>query len=379
MEDKLFAKLDELDIKETNLLLDDEIKIQMSILTKRRIEQSIMKKAGYEPENKTLKDKIYNILGGLIMKRKIALALSGALILSLGGGGFAYAKTTPVAYVSMDINPSVELGVNTFNEVVSAEAYNEDGKKVLEGTNLIKTDVDKAVSTIITNAIEDGYVKEDGTSGIEIATASDKDKVADKLEETVKEVVNKTLEDNEVDATVEAEKVALQRRDEARKLGITPGKLNLIQKLQELDPSIKVEDYKSSSVKEIMKKTNELRKANKQNEENLESTATDSENVSKDSETTTQNDDKQSTSTQNTTDSDKTSNVKEEKNNGVSKTNENNGKKDDEVKNDLKQGNNANSTSEKKNNSNANAQGNNNSSKSENNNKSNSSNKGNNK
>lgn len=379
MEDKLFAKLDELDIEETNLLLDDEIKIQMSILTKRRIEQSIMKKAGYEPENKTQKDKIYNILGGLIMKRKIALALSGALILSLGGGGFAYAKTTPVAYVSMDINPSVELGVNTFNEVVSAEAYNEDGEKVLEGTNLIKTDVDKAVSTIITNAINDGYVKEDGTSGIEIVTASDKEKVADKLEETVKEVVNKTLEDNEVDATVEAERVALQRRDEARKLGITPGKLNLIQKLQELDPAIKVEDYKSSSVKEIMKKTNELRKANKQNEENLEGTATDSDNVSKDSETTTQNDDKQSTSTQNTTDSDKTSNVKEEKNNGVSKTNENNGKKDDEVKNDLKQGNNANSASEKNNNSNANAQSNNNSSKSENNNKSNSSNKGNNK
>lgn len=329
MEDKLFAKLDELDIEETNLLLDDEIKIQMSTLTKRRIEQSIMKKAGYEPENKTLKDKIYNILGGLIMKRKIALALSGALILSLGGGGFAYAKTTPVAYVSMDINPSVELGVNTFNEVVSAEAYNEDGKKVLEGTNLIKTDVDKAVSTIITNAINDGYVKEDGTSGIEITTASDKEKVADKLEETVKEVVNKTLEDNEVDATVEAERVALQRRDEARKLGITPGKLNLIQRLQELDPAIKVEDYKSSSVKEIMKKTNELRKASKQNEGNLESTTTDSENVSKDSETTTQNDDKQSTSTQNTTDSDKTSNIKEEKNNGVSKTNENNGKKDD--------------------------------------------------
>jgi hypothetical protein len=375
----MFAKLDELDIKETNLLLDDEIKIQINILTKRRIEQSIMKKAGYEPENKTQKDKIYNVLGGLIMKRKIALALSGALILSLGGGGFAYAKTTPVAYVSMDINPSVELGVNTFNEVVSAEAYNEDGEKVLEGTNLIKTDVDKAVSTIITNAINDGYVKEDGTSGIEITTASDKEKVADKLEETVKEVVNKTLEDNEVDATVEAERVALQRRDEARKLGITPGKLNLIQKLQELDPAIKVEDYKSSSVKEIMKKTNELRKANKQNEENLEGTATDSDNASKDSETTTQNDDKQSTSTQNTTDSDKTSNVKEEKNNGVSKTNENNGKKDDEVKNDLKQGNNANSASEKKNNSNANAQSNNNSSKSENDNKSNSSNKGNNK
>lgn len=78
------------------------------------------------------------------MKRKIALGLAAATVLSLGGGTYAYAKTTPAAYVSVDINPSVELGVNSFGKVISAQAYNEDGQKVLEGTNLVNFDVEKA-------------------------------------------------------------------------------------------------------------------------------------------------------------------------------------------------------------------------------------------
>ena len=217
------------------------------------------------------------------MKRKIALGLAAATVLSLGGGGaYAYAKTTPAAYVSVDINPSVELGVNSFGKVVSAQAYNEDGQKVLEGTNLVNFDVEKAVSTVISNAISDGYIKEDATTtaavAVEITTSTDKEKMATELDESLKEAANKTLEDNNVNAEAESENVALARRDEARQLGITPGKLNLIQKLQELDPTIKVEDYKTSSVKDIQKKVKELRKMNKNDTSNDESTTTDTNN-----------------------------------------------------------------------------------------------------
>ena len=214
-----------------------------------------------------IKDKINNILGGIFMKKKIALALSVGVILSLAGGGYAYAKT-PVAYVSMDINPSVELGVNAFDKVVSVEAYNEDGEKILEGTDLVNSDIDDAVSTVISNAISEGYINEDGSSAIEITTSTDKENVATELDESLKEVADETLNENNVEAEVETENVALARRDEARKLGITPGKLNLIQKLQELDSTINVEDYKDSSVKDIQKKTKELRKNNKSDETN---------------------------------------------------------------------------------------------------------------
>ena len=207
------------------------------------------------------------------MKRKIALVLLAGAVLSGGVGVYAHAKTAPVAYVSVDINPSVELGVNAFDEVVSAEAYNEDGEKVLEGTDLINTNIDEAVDTIISNAVTEGYISEDGTSAIEITTTTDEEEVAAELDESLNEVAEEVLNDNEIEAEVETENVALARRDEARELGITPGKLNLIQKLQALDPTITVEDYKDSSVKEIQKKAKELRKMNKSGQ----TTTTDSD------------------------------------------------------------------------------------------------------
>jgi hypothetical protein len=259
VEDKLFEKLDDLNIKDTKLLLEENIDLSIDTAVRKRIEKEVMKKTGYyekQPKNKNI---INNILGGIIMKKKIALALSAAVVLSLAGGGYAYAKT-PVAYVSVDINPSVELGVNAFDTVVSVEAYNEDGSNILEGTDLLNVKVDEAVSTVVNNAINDGYIKEDGSSAIEITTSTDKTEVAAELDETLKDVVDETLTNNNLQAEVETENVALARRDEARKLGITPGKLNLIQKLQALDPAITVEEYKNSSVKDIQKKTKELRK-----------------------------------------------------------------------------------------------------------------------
>ena len=282
------------------------------------------------------------------MKKKIALALVACAIISSGGGVYAYAKN-PVAYVSMDINPSVELGVNAFDKVVSVEAYNDDGKKILEGIDLRNYDIKNAVSTVISNAISDGYITQDVTTTaavvVEITTCTDKDKVGTKLEESLKDVADKTLNENDIEAEVGTEKVALARRDEARKLGITPGKLNLIQKLQELDPTITVEDYKDSSVKDIQKKTIELRKDNK-----VEETTADS-NIN--SEVVTEENSNPSNNKANN------GNEKKEEKSNANKKENGNGNKEN---------NNGTTAIEKENNSNnANSQGNNNSIKSENN------------
>jgi hypothetical protein len=392
LDDKLFEVLDDLDIEDTNLLLNKNINLSLDSSTRRRIEQSVKQKTGYYNETNILKKKFNNIIGGIFMKRKIALAASVALVLSLGGGGYAYAKT-PVAYVSLDINPSIELGVNAFDTIVSAEAYNEDGEKVLEGTNLINTKVVKAVSTVISNAISDGYIKEDDTittdaadttattsAAVEITISTDKEGVADKLNESLKEAADETLENNDVEAEVETDKVDLAKRDEARQLGITPGKLNLIQKLQTLDPTIKVEDYKYSSVKDIQKKAKELRKMNKSGETttdsntntNTDTNTTTDKNTSIDTNVTSGDNTQQNgTVSQSSVDSDNDTDVVSEKNNNSSNEKSNYGsiKKEDienkeekttpayEKKNDNSQGNGNSSKSEKSNNGNSNSQG----------------------
>ncbi|BCZ48148.1 hypothetical protein psyc5s11_42150 [Clostridium gelidum] len=341
MDDRLFELLDDLNITDTKLLLYKDINLTVDSYTRKRIENSIKRKTGYDNKDITIIEKINDILGGIFMKRKIALALGACMILGSGGGAYAYAKT-PVAYVSMDINPSVELGVNAFDKVVSVEAYNKDGEKILEGTNLINSNVSDAVSTVISNAISDGYITKDATTtttaavAVEITTSTDKENVATKLNESLKEVAEVTLDNNNMDVEVETENVALARRDEARKLGLTPGKLNLIQKLQALDSTIDVEDYKDSSVKEIQKKTKELRKENK-----VDETTTDS-NITSDE-------------------------VTEENNNSSDNKHNNGNNKKEENSNANKQETTITTTTEKQNNSNnANSQGNNNSLKSEN-------------
>ena len=321
MEDKLFELLDDLNIRDTNLLLDKDISLSLDRFTRKRIEKAIKKRTGYYSKSNMLIQKINNILGGIFMNRRIALSLSVGVILILGGGTYAYAKT-PVAYVSVDINPSVELGVNAFDKVTSVEAYNEDGQKILEGTNLINYDIDNAVSTVISNAISNGYIHDDGSSAIEITTATDKDKVATEMEESLKDTTDKTLKNNDIIAEVETGNVALARRDEARKLGITPGKLNIIQKLQKLDPTINIEDYKSSSVKDIQKKTKELRKDNKSDEV----TTDDSKNTDTKSDVVTDENTNEVTVSETVIDSDTATTAELGKSNNNSNNGKNEGK-----------------------------------------------------
>jgi hypothetical protein len=193
------------------------------------------------------------------MKKKIALLLIACTVLSSGGGAYAY-TTAPITYVSMDIKPSVELGVNIFNKVVSVEAYNEDGKKIIENTDFTKYDIDNAIRKLVLSSVSDGYINKDGSSFVQITTATDKEDVAVQLDKSLKEAADEALNNNHAKAKVETEDVALTSRDEARKFGITSGKFNLIQKLQELDSNITVEDYKESSVADIQKKIIELKK-----------------------------------------------------------------------------------------------------------------------
>ena len=182
-----------------------------------------------------------------------------ALALILAGSTGVYAYQKPVSFISIDINPSIELGVNVFDVVVSAEAYNDDGEKVLENLDVEGGSIEDAIQEIVDSAIADGYVEEDDTSVISITTETNDGELAEELKEAAEEGVENALEENETEAEIEKDNVALERRDEARELGITPGKLNLIQKLQVVNPDVKIEDFKEASVKEIMAATHEAK------------------------------------------------------------------------------------------------------------------------
>ncbi len=55
---------------------------------------------------------------------------------------------TPVSYISIDINPSIELSVNTFDRVIRATASNKDGEKIINTVNLNNLNYVEALETL---------------------------------------------------------------------------------------------------------------------------------------------------------------------------------------------------------------------------------------
>jgi hypothetical protein len=195
----------------------------------------------------------------IYVKRLITAACAAVILLALPVGGYAFYKT-PTSYVSVDINPSVELGINAFGKVVTVTAYNEDGETVIAGLPLINSSVESAVSQIIKAASRSGYIKDDGSTFISVTAETNNEQKAQELEQDARDGAEDAIESEDDTATIETDTIALDRREEAIALGITPGKLHLIQKLQALDPTIKTEEYKDATVSEIQKKFTELKK-----------------------------------------------------------------------------------------------------------------------
>lgn len=199
---------------------------------------------------------------GRQMKKYVLAACAFVLLFGLSIGGYIYYHT-PVNYLSLDINPSVELGINAFNRVVSATGYNDDGATILKGQDVTNCNVKDAVKNLVISAAKNGFIKSDGSTIISLTAETDNSETASNLEESSGLGAQEATNSEHVTAVVFKTNIALTRRDEARELGITPGKLNLIQKLQALDASATVDEYKDAKVTDIMKKIIELNKSRK--------------------------------------------------------------------------------------------------------------------
>ncbi|MDK2812808.1 MAG: hypothetical protein PWQ08_63 [Clostridiales bacterium] len=201
-------------------------------------------------------------------KKLLAVACALLLVCGLGAGGALYYQH-PVAYLSLDINPSIELGVNAFDRVVAVTSYNSDGDAVLADLQLYRQSSADAVATLVQAAAQKGYVYSDGSTVISLTTETDQPALADTLQQSAAQAAQQSLLASGNTAVVYTAGVGLDLREEARTLGISPGKLNLIQKLQQLDPSIATESYQNARVTEIMKQIITLNKEAKTNGKEL--------------------------------------------------------------------------------------------------------------
>ena len=78
-----------------------------------------------------------------------ALAAAACMLALFLGGYGTRMFLEPVSVISIDINPSIELGINAFDRVVTTQAFNPEGEQLLQSLDLRFQKWEKAVDAVM--------------------------------------------------------------------------------------------------------------------------------------------------------------------------------------------------------------------------------------
>lgn len=154
-----------------------------------------------------------------------------------------YTIRTPYTYISIDVNPSIELSLNRYNRVIGINGYNEESEIVVASINVLNQPYLKALSTIDDALDNLGYFNRNSVISYAVASSS------------------KTTEDSIIDAIVSSTMYTehqsychgadVNQHEEAHQSGMSIGKYQLYLELHEYDESVSVESCQHMSMHEM--------------------------------------------------------------------------------------------------------------------------------
>lgn len=162
------------------------------------------------------------------------------LTVMLWGGTWLY--FTPTMEISVDINPSIELGVNRFDRVISVDGYNEDGQALAQLLDVKYQDFEDAIDRILENETVSTLLSGDGLLSITVVGEDDAQaaRVLTRIESCTAGWENVCC------YAAHAEDV-----ETAHALGLSCGKYRMYQELQALDPDIRVDEVRGMTMREL--------------------------------------------------------------------------------------------------------------------------------
>lgn len=173
---------------------------------------------------------------------KCMAAVMACLLLVIAGWRGYSAYFTAVFTISVDVNPSIEFDVNRFDEVISVEAYNEDGADIIGAVDMRFLDYRKALELLFQNEDMSRYLTRDQL--VEITVCGEN---ADRKQEMLENLTACTASyGNFHCAAGDMEEVAA-----AHSVGLSCGKYRAFLELQALNPYVTAEDVKGLSMRQI--------------------------------------------------------------------------------------------------------------------------------
>ena len=178
------------------------------------------------------------------------------LILVLFGGIFGfnfYNSNKVVNYLSIDINPSIMLGVNNKDKVKEVNNLNDDAEELTKDLELINLEVEDATNKIIDKAIELGYITEEEDNTILLSTYCNNKEISNNIQNKVNSSVNENLNAKGIRALIIDEELTVEDAKKANEYGVSEAKILFVKKALEENPDLEFEDLIYLPAKEIAK------------------------------------------------------------------------------------------------------------------------------
>jgi hypothetical protein len=185
-------------------------------------------------------------------------AFACLIFILIGIRGYS-AYYTPVSEISIDINPSLEVGINRFDRVISVVGYNDDGKALADTLNIKNMSYESAVETIMANDSIQEYMAKGELLSITVVGNNN-----DKSQEMLDYVSSCTKGRNNISCHFGNRK----EMEAAHKVGLSAGKYRMLLQLQALDPSITAEDVRGMTMRQIQSWIDKLSGSSTDSEQN---------------------------------------------------------------------------------------------------------------
>lgn len=178
---------------------------------------------------------------------KYAVVLAGLFFLILGLGGY-FSYFTQVATISIDVNPSIEMGINLFNKVVSVKEFNDDAAVVLEDVNVKYKDYDDAIEELMSSKSFSRFLKENALLTFTVVS-----KEAEKEEEIISTVQKHQGTQHK---NIQCYKGNQAYTQAAHDSGLSVGKYRAYLELLSYDSTVDIEEIKGLSMRQIQDRIN---------------------------------------------------------------------------------------------------------------------------
>lgn len=193
-----------------------------------------------------------------LMKYASVVASAAAVFVMIFMGSRFFSSIKEFAYVDIDINPSIEITINKNENVLKAEALNNDGQILLDAVKIKNKKLTDAVSLLINESKEIGFIDSDNNKVI-LTTALNSDKISQNENEELISMVSslKEITDN---SGIESKVIQLTPKDrkEAIENGLSMGKYYIYTKAIDEGIQMTIDEVKNSSISTLLSKVDIL-------------------------------------------------------------------------------------------------------------------------